>query len=119
MSDIQNGNEETEVIETQAAAVTEEASDSSWDEVSSFIGDDDDFALPDPATVVTIRTSSGGDKYVPVSEPTAVSSVIAQSGLYFGGAVQYYLNGAEIKTTDLVPGGSTLTVIGSVKGGRA
>ncbi len=96
---------------------TMESGDGWEDEVDDFIGEAGSIELPDPNSVVTIRTSGGGDKYVPVTQPTSVRDVIAQSGLFFGGAVQYWLNGAQVNHDTLVPGGSTLSVIGSVKGG--
>ncbi len=101
-----------------ATTAAEDQTEDEWDdEVDSFIGEAGSVELPDPDSVVTIRTSGGGDKYVPVNQPTAVKDVIAQSGLFFGGAVQYWLNGAQVNPDTLVPGGSTLSVIGSVKGG--
>lgn len=95
----------------------DESDDALDEDVEGFIGASGSIELPDPDAVVTIRTSGGGDKYVPVSQPTPVRDVIALSGLYFGGAVQYWLNGAQVTSETLVPGGSTLSVIGSVKGG--
>lgn len=97
--------------------VEQPAENNGWEDVESFISAEEGFELPDPDSVVTIRTTTGGDKYVPVSEPTPVSEIIARSGLFFGGAVEYYLNGSTIRPDELVPPGSTLTVIGSVKGG--
>jgi hypothetical protein len=105
--------------EAEAAVETADLGETDdWDEeVGSFIAETGAADLPDPNSVVTIRTSGGGDRYVPVTQPTSVKDVIAQSGLYFGGAVQYWLNGAQVNQDTLVPGGSTLSVIGSVKGG--
>lgn len=100
-----------------SAPVNQGSGDGWDDEVEDFIGEAGTVELPDPNSVVTIRTSGGGDKYVPVTQPTSVKDVIAQSGLFFGGAVQYWLNGAQVNQDTLVPGGSTLSVIGSVKGG--
>lgn len=106
------------VEQTENSAPVNQGSGDDWDEeVDDFIGAAGNVELPDPNSVVTIRTSGGGDKYVPVNQPTSVKDVIAQSGLFFGGAVQYWLNGAQVNQDTLVPGGSTLSVIGSVKGG--
>ena len=106
------------VEQAENSASVNQGSGDGWDdEVEDFIGEAGTVELPDPNSVVTIRTSGGGDKYVPVTQPTSVKDVIAQSGLFFGGAVQYWLNGAQVNQDTLVPGGSTLSVIGSVKGG--
>ncbi len=109
--------ETTQPVEASQAPAEENSAEDWDDEVESFIGEAGSIELPDPNSVVTIRTSGGGDKYVPVTQPTPVKDVIAQSGLFFGGAVQYWLNGAQVNQDTLVPGGSTLSVIGSVKGG--
>lgn len=117
----EDANTEAEVTAAEATAANAEAMDDEeddWDDVDSFIdGASGDFTLPDASQAVILRTSSGGDKYVPVSQPTSLRDVIEQSGLFIGGAVQYWMNGAQIKLDDVVPGGSTITVIGSVKGG--
>ncbi len=73
--------------------------------------------LPDAGTVITLRTSSGDSRYVPATEPMTAQAVVTASGIYVSGATQFWLNGAQIATTDLVQPGSTLTLVGSVKGG--
>ena len=73
--------------------------------------------LPDAQTVITLRTSGGDTRYVPAAEPMSASQVIVTAGVSVAGAVQYWLNGAQIQPSDLVSPGMTLTVVGSVKGG--
>ncbi len=86
-------------------------------EEEDFFPEDEGFDLPDPNAVITIRTSGGDTVYVPASEPKTVSEAMLESGLRPNGAVNYYLNGAEVKGDTVLPVGSTLTVVGSVKGG--
>ena len=75
------------------------------------------FEVPDPESVITIRTSGGQTAYVPTSEPMTVADIILSASLTVNSSFQVWLNGAQITTTDLVPTGSTLTIVGSVKGG--
>ena len=86
-------------------------------EEDDFFPEDEGFDLPDPNAVITIRTSGGETVYVPASEPKTVSEAMLESGLRPNGAVNYYLNGVEVKGDTVLPVGSTLTVVGSVKGG--
>lgn len=88
--------------------------------------EDDDFfdeeevpAVPeiDPATVVTIRTSASGDKYVQATSAMPLIDVISKSGLRFNGDFTCWLNGQEVALGTQVAGGMTVTVVGSVKGG--
>lgn len=76
-----------------------------------------DANLPDPATVITIRTSGGDTRYVPASEGLTVGEAILQSGVSLNGSWQVWMNGAEMHTGDVVPAGTTLTVLTTVKGG--
>jgi len=71
----------------------------------------------DPAVNVHIISAGGGSNYVPVEGPTAFSTVLAQSGLHVGGAVEFWMNGVRIEADTTVPAGSTVTIVGSVKGG--
>lgn len=88
--------------------------------------DEDDFftenaaaAVPeiDPATVITIRTSAGADKFVEAPAPLPLVDAIAKSGLRFNGDYTCWLNGQEVPLGTTVAGGMTVTVVGSVKGG--
>ncbi len=87
------------------------------DDDDDFFPEDEGFDLPDPEAVITIRTSGGDTQYVPAPAPMTVSEAMLASGLRPNGAVTYYLNGAEVKADAVLPVGSTLTVVGSVKGG--
>jgi len=92
-----------------------EPSDDFFDE-----GGETAVALPDPTSVITLRTSGGDTRYVPVpagQTTMTVADAVAASAVYIGGAVQYWLNGAQVQLGDTVPAGSTLTLVGSVKGG--
>ena len=84
---------------------------------ADFFPEEEGFDLPDPDAVITIRTSGGSMAYVPATAPMTVSEAMLASGLRPNGAVNYYLNGAEVKSNDILPVGSVLTVVGSVKGG--
>ncbi|MGD0002836.1 MAG: hypothetical protein ABSE06_01260 [Anaerolineaceae bacterium] len=82
--------------------------------------DDGAVALPNPASVITLRTSGGDTRYVPVPDgqtTMTVAEVVSASAVYVGGAVNYWLNGAQVQAGDSVPAGSVLTLVGSVKGG--
>jgi hypothetical protein len=77
-------------------------------------------ALPETGASITLRTSGGDTKYIPVPAGQAsmtVAEVVAASALFIGGQVQYWLNGVQVQPTDTVAAGATLTMVGSVKGG--
>ena len=80
--------------------------------------DNEEFVAPDPTSTITVRTSGGETRYVPTSEPLTVAQVLTAANLTVGGVVEYWLNGARIQATDLVPAGQALTIVGSVKGGN-
>lgn len=73
----------------------------------------------DPAKVVTLRTSaSNRDTYVEVGEESLpLVDIVSKSGIRFNGEYQGWLNGAQISLGDRVAPGSTVSLIGSVKGG--
>jgi len=102
--------EEEEVLDIE----TEEE-----DFLDDIIGDDDEFELPDPNSVITVRTPGAQTKYVPTAgeEALPVSRVMNDAGLFSNGAVEFWLDGVQVHSEDLVPAGRTLTVVGSVKGG--
>jgi len=85
--------------------------------LEEFIPEMSNFEVPDPSTVVTIRTSGGQDRFIPVDGSMTVNELLANSDIRIVGEAQYWLNGAMISRNDLVPAGSTLTIIGTVKGG--
>jgi hypothetical protein len=76
-------------------------------------------AVPDvdPATIVTLIPSSADSKYVTIAGPTQVLELINKAGLRFEGEFTCFLGQNELKLNDLVPGGSTVTIAGKVKGG--
>jgi hypothetical protein len=118
MSDIYNGFGEEEPVETPAEqeeaveAAAEEALDPDFDLPEDVAAD-----LPEVGSYVTLRTSGGDTRYVPVEGPTAIGALLAASGLSIQGSVQAWYNNALVDLNDTVPGGSTVTLIGSVKGG--
>lgn len=115
--------EENQPVEGQVvSAATTEIVPNPGDTLGDFIENGEaapEFELPDPASVITVRTSGGETRYVPTSEPLTVAEVLLRSDLRPTGAVQYWLNGAQVQSNSVVPAGSTMTLIGSVKGGRA
>jgi len=102
--------EEDEILDVEA-----EEEEDFLDEII----DDDEFELPNPDSVITVRTPGAQTKYVPVGEEPAlpVSRVMSEAGLYVNGAAEFWLDGVQVRQDDLVPAGRTLTVVGSVKGG--
>jgi hypothetical protein len=103
-------------------------SDESFEEFVSdgsdgFDGEEADFragteaALPDPNTVITLRTSGGDARYVETTAPMTIGEAILKSGLPVAGSVQYWLNGVQADLNTTVPVGQTVTIIGNVKGG--
>lgn len=90
------------------------------DELSSFIGEvAEEFQVPDMASVVTIKTSGGLTRYVPVPEGTLMtaSELLLAANLTVNGQFQTWLNEAQIDNNAVVPAGSTITIVGTVKGG--
>jgi hypothetical protein len=73
--------------------------------------------LPDSTQVVTIRTSGGDTRYVPTDGSATVGSLLVSAGLNMPAGFQVWLNGAQLTVNDVVPAGSTLTILSSVKGG--
>jgi len=71
----------------------------------------------DPNLVIQIRTSSGQSHYVAVEEATTLGRIKERSGLTFGAGTQFFLNNTVINDEAVVPAGSTVVAIGSVKGG--
>ena len=114
MEDFENTNTQPEPLAEEPMQETEVIMD---DDDEDFFPEEEGFDLPDPEAVITIRTSGGDTQYVPASAPMTVSEAMLASGLRPNGAVTYYLNGAEVKGDAVLPVGSTLTVVGSVKGG--
>lgn len=102
------------VVETPVEVDTDE------DEDDDFAGLDDDadlFEAPDPDSIITVRTSGGDTKYVPATRAMTPIEILASARLTTSGAIQYWYNGAQITDGTEIQPGSTLTVVGSVKGG--
>ncbi len=77
-------------------------------------------AIPqvDPAKIVTIIPSSSDNRYVETDgNPVPMLDLISRAELRFEGDFTCYLNNAEISLTTLVPAGSTVSIVGKVKGG--
>ncbi len=115
----ENGIEDAATV--SAPDATAPAAAEGYEEVSDFVGEFESQNVPDPATVITITTSGGDTRFVPVPEGKVMSAgeAIFTSGLTINGqgGFELYLNNAKIKVTDPVPAGSTLMVVASVKGG--
>jgi hypothetical protein len=111
MSEFENENEVNHVTEEPIAIPTGSA------EEFDIPADAPQFVAPDPNQVINICTSSGERRYVPADAPMKASDVLNASGLFIGGNIQLWLNGVQINHDALVPNGSTLTLIGAVKGG--
>lgn len=119
---------ENEVVEPAANTVIEQ-DDVRGDEPTAdgpAEADDDFFAenaapeMPavDPAKIVTIIPSSSDEKYVETDgNPVPMLDLISRARLQFEGEFHCYLNNAEISLTTLVPAGSTVSIVGKVKGG--
>jgi hypothetical protein len=67
-------------------------------------------------TYITIRTSSGGSAYVPASEAMTVRDLINASGLAIQGKYDVYMDQVIVAQDALVPVGTTVTLLGNVKG---
>ena len=72
----------------------------------------------DPATIVTVRYSSAEPRYVQVEEPSTVQHIMQLGQLTSNGPIDIYVEGAEATLQTVVAPGSTITLIGNVKGGN-
>lgn len=114
---------ENEIVEPTNAAVAELVEDIHGEPAEPT--EDDFFAesavedVPqvDPNTVVTLIPSSADSKYVTVTGPTSMIELLSRAQLRFEGEFTCFLGQTELKLNDLVPGGSTVTIAGKVKGG--
>ena len=90
------------------------------DELDDFVETIVDANLvPDINTVITIKTSGGLTRYVPVPDGQLMTTneALLAAGLTVSGAFQVWLGDAQIAASAVVPAGSTITVVGNVKGG--
>ena len=85
--------------------------------IEDFIPEGEAFELPDPNTVIKLMTSGGDEAYVIAEGPMSIGEAMLNSSLRIIGAVQYWLNGAQVDVETRVGPGSTVTIVGSVKGG--
>lgn len=85
--------------------------------IEDFIPEGGSFELPDPSTVIKLMTSGGDEAYVIANSPMTIGEAMLNSNLRIIGAVQYWLNGAQVDVNTQVGPGSTVTIVGSVKGG--
>jgi hypothetical protein len=107
--------EEMEAMEDETAAPTEAAAPTEDDFFSEAAAPE--VPAVDPMHLVTIQTTSASDKFVEVDGPKTVLDLIHMAQLQFAGDFSCFLNGAQVELTTLVPGGSTVTIAGKVKGG--
>jgi hypothetical protein len=88
------------------------------EELTSFA--DDVVEGVDPSAYITIRTSGGDTRYAPVVEgtPMTAGEALMAASVNVSGSFQLWMNGVQVKFTDVIPAGSTITLLGqSVKGG--
>lgn len=113
--------DETQVVETASANLTEAA-----DEVDLFEEGDEEnpFAEGNAAEeaaaerqFVIIRTTGGDDRYIDVEGPTPLVDILTKAAIRFTSTPEFLMNGATITATTYIPVGATVTIIGSVKGG--
>lgn len=73
----------------------------------------------DPNAYITIRTSGGDNRYVPVPESGTMTAgeALMASNLSISGAFQIFMDGVKVGFETVVPAGKELVVLGSVKGG--
>lgn len=102
------------MTDSNISEVNEEGSDP---RIEDFIPESEVFELPDPNTVIKLMTSGGDEAYVVVEGPITIGEAMLNSSLRVTGAVQYWLNGAQVDVETRVGPGSTVTIVGSVKGG--
>jgi hypothetical protein len=119
---LQGDNPETETIaavpaEIVEAPVVDEDEEEPEEDDDDFFPEDQGFVLPNPNGVITVETSSGGKSYVNTEVPLTVADVVAKTGLNVMLGAEFYMNGAKLAMTDLVPNGQTLQIVGTVKGG--
>lgn len=112
--------EEIVVAATFQPAVAEPEAPAADEEDDDFFAENAAAEVPavDPAKIITVIPSSSDNKYVETDgSPMPMLEVLHKSGLQFQGDFQCYLNNAEITLTTLIPSGSTVSIVGKVKGG--
>ena len=82
--------------------------------LSAIQGDEN---IADPSTVVTIRSTTGGEYQVPIAEPTSIADVMAIGELTTSQGVEYWVNSTPVAPDFEVAPGAVVTAVGQVKGG--
>jgi hypothetical protein len=113
--DGENDDAVTAAAETEAVTTPTPEEQGASDE--DFFPTDNAVTLPDPAQIITVQTSSGGKNYVTTETALPVSDVLAKAGIHFVTGTEFWLNGAKVELSALVPPAQTLMVVPSVKGG--
>lgn len=67
---------------------------------------------------VIIRTSNGRDFAVAVEEPTSIGDLFASNNLTTSQNMDLFVDGAQVDWDHRVSPGTTVTAVGTVKGGR-
>jgi hypothetical protein len=103
------------VIHSAESAANDDDEDENDDELFT----EAESFLPDGASFVTLRTSTGKTFHTPVpeGETRTARELVASAQLKAGFDLEIWLDGAQITLDTPVPAGRTLTLIGSVKGG--
>jgi hypothetical protein len=65
----------------------------------------------DQTKIVTI-ISNGRSAYVQIEEPLPFSAIMQMAGLTYNGGLNVYMNGQQVAFDTVIPGGSTVTVVG-------
>jgi hypothetical protein len=69
---------------------------------------------------ITVRTTTGDSRYVPVQGPTSLRLVLQQAGLPINGVTQFWMDGVQLSSQDqIIPVGAQVMLVTSVKGGEA
>ncbi len=71
----------------------------------------------DPTKIITIHANGVQPKFVVVDEPMIFRDVMVQAHLTWNGQLDCYVEGMPITLDTLVSGGTTVTLVGNVKGG--
>jgi hypothetical protein len=77
----------------------------------------ENFAEVATTQAITVRTTSGAERYVNVAAALPLSEVLASARIPTDVNSQYWLNGAQVNLGDSIAPGQSVVMIGSVKGG--
>ena len=76
-----------------------------------------DEANLDPTKIITIHTNGAQPKFVVVEAPMVMRDVMVEAHLTWNGQLDIFVEGAPITLDSVVAGGTTVTLVGNVKGG--